>query len=192
MEMEDMVGPCNGQVFYLLFFWTSIPWVVASIEGIVFLTTSQKSWNEKYNQGLSAGAEKGTLIVILAALFPVIAVVGILASIALPAYYDYTVRAQLADCHVSASNTQRAIEDYAYENQQLPSSVDQLRNYQRNQIDHTCSLAIQDGEIHLSPAPEMSIPGKIIYTPSVSNSAITWSCTQSTIAARYLPARCRF
>jgi TM2 domain-containing membrane protein YozV len=35
-------------LFYLLFFWTFIPAIVAFVECIVFLCTSEDSWAEKY------------------------------------------------------------------------------------------------------------------------------------------------
>jgi TM2 domain-containing membrane protein YozV/DNA-directed RNA polymerase subunit RPC12/RpoP len=35
-------------LFYLLFFWTFIPPIVAFVEGIVFLCTADEAWEEKY------------------------------------------------------------------------------------------------------------------------------------------------
>ena len=55
-------------ILYLLFFWTYIPVLISWIEGIVFLCSDQKKWNKKYNQGLSAGSEKGTVLLIIFAL----------------------------------------------------------------------------------------------------------------------------
>ena len=39
-------------IFYLLFFWAWIPAIVALIEGIVFLLTSDETWDEKHNKGI--------------------------------------------------------------------------------------------------------------------------------------------
>jgi TM2 domain-containing membrane protein YozV len=35
-------------IFYLLFCWTFIPGIVAFVEGIIFLTTSDQDWLAKY------------------------------------------------------------------------------------------------------------------------------------------------
>jgi TM2 domain-containing membrane protein YozV len=35
-------------LFYLLFFWTFIPAIVAFFEGIVFLCTSDENWDAQY------------------------------------------------------------------------------------------------------------------------------------------------
>ncbi len=35
-------------LFYLLFCWTFIPGIIALLEGIVFLCSSEASWNAKY------------------------------------------------------------------------------------------------------------------------------------------------
>lgn len=77
-------------IFYLLLFWTWIPGIIAFIEGIVFLCTSQQTWLKKY------GNTKGTsgLVLVLVSVLVIIPAIGILAAIALPAYQDYVVRAE--------------------------------------------------------------------------------------------------
>ena len=78
-------------LFYLLFFWTAIPGLIAFIEGIVFLASSDHNWNEKY------GNKKGAPVVVLILVpFVFIFIIGILAAIAIPAYQDYVDRAKQA------------------------------------------------------------------------------------------------
>lgn len=36
-------------IIYLLFFWTFIPTFISVIEGIVYLSMSEKNFNKKYN-----------------------------------------------------------------------------------------------------------------------------------------------
>lgn len=76
-------------LFYLLFFWTWIPGLIAFVEGIVFLCTSRQAWNKKYGN-----TKGGSAIALVIGAFLLIAVIGILAAIALPAYQDYVTRAQ--------------------------------------------------------------------------------------------------
>lgn len=78
-------------IFYLLFFWAWLPGLIAFVEGIVFLCTSNESWNRKY------GNTKGSSVIALViGAFLLIFVIGILAAIAIPAYQEYVTRAQQA------------------------------------------------------------------------------------------------
>jgi TM2 domain-containing membrane protein YozV/type II secretory pathway pseudopilin PulG len=178
-------------IFYLLFCWTYIPWLIAFIEGIVFLSTSQKSWNAKYNQGISAGSEKGTVVVIFACLFPAVAILGILAAIALPAYHDYTSRAKLAESHTSANIAMQAVEAYARENQRWPESIHDLEISNSIEVQFVDSIEIDDGVVYVNPSKSIGVSGAVIYVPSSSENGISWSCTESTVEPKYLPQKCR-
>ena len=46
------LGQTGLGILYLLFFWTLIPGVAAFIDGIIFLTETDESFNQKYNSGL--------------------------------------------------------------------------------------------------------------------------------------------
>jgi len=86
--------PISG-VLYLLFCWTGIPSFVAFIETFIYAFTSQQSWANKYNNGhLSEPVHPVVKVLVL--IFPAIFVIGVLAAIAIPAYQNYTVRAQAA------------------------------------------------------------------------------------------------
>ena len=77
-------------IFYLLFFWTWIPGLIALVEGIVFLVSNEQSWNEKY--GNKGGAS--VLVLVLVAFFVVVPIIGILAAIAIPSYQQYIEKAE--------------------------------------------------------------------------------------------------
>ena len=77
-------------LFYLLFCWTGIPGLIAFIEGIVFLCTSEDNWNEKYGH-LRGGSVLGLVLAVIIGVM----VLGMLSAIAIPAYQDYVHRAQM-------------------------------------------------------------------------------------------------
>src|SRR5947208_228315 len=52
----------------------------------------------------------------------VVAIIGILAAVALPAYQDYTVRAKVSELVVAASSFKTAISEFAESNHTLSSS----------------------------------------------------------------------
>lgn len=90
-------------LFYLLFCWTLVPALIAIIEGVVILLTDQERWDEKYNGGVPSGSGGFGLALLLAVLlaFPVMAMVGILAAIAIPAYQQYVLRASVHDAFLA-------------------------------------------------------------------------------------------
>lgn len=178
-------------IFYLLFFWTYIPWLVGLVEGIVFLATSQENWNNQYNQGISAGSEKGTVVIILAVIFPAIAMIGILAAVALPAYQDYTIRAKLSEADLLSNTAMQAVEDYAARENEWPVNIKVLSLGQHPESPYVSSIEIDSGVIYINVSPESGTTGAIIYVPSSTESGISWKCKESTVAQKYLPPKCR-
>lgn len=79
-------------LLYLVFFWTWIPALIALVEGIVFLCTSDAKWNAKYGNVKSGST--AVIAVVGALVFTMF--IGILAAIAIPAYQDYVKRAKQA------------------------------------------------------------------------------------------------
>ena len=74
-------------IFYLLLFWTGIPVLVALVEGIVFLSTSQRNWDNKHNEGkppLPGELPGGTTVVVLSVVLVLAILLGIVAAIIEP------------------------------------------------------------------------------------------------------------
>lgn len=86
-------------IFYLLLCWTGIPSIISFIETIVFLLSDQQNWDKKYNDGVHSEDSSTALIVlvIFIVIFVGIAMLGILAAIAIPAYQDYISRVQVSE-----------------------------------------------------------------------------------------------
>ncbi|WP_159084771.1 pilin [Dongshaea marina] len=178
-------------IFYLLLCWTYLPWLVGIIEGIVFLATSQEKWNKKYNQGISAGSEKGTVLVVVAVLFPLIAIIGILAAIAIPAYLDFTIRAKLAPAHQAIHSATQAVEAYTIREQAWPADNATLGLSTEPVNSRLGAIRIEGGVIHLDVSSAAGTSGSIIYVPKATEQGIQWSCSKSTIPRKYLPTKCR-
>ena len=51
--------PMQG-VFYMVFFWTLIPWVIAILEAISYLFTSKEDFAEKYSGSTAPASNKGS------------------------------------------------------------------------------------------------------------------------------------
>lgn len=185
-------------IFYLLLFWTFIPGLIAIVEGIVFLATSDESWDNKYNDGVAAGeggsAALVVVIAVLAGFFIVIPVIGILAAIAIPAYQDYAVRAKVDEALTGGMTAQAYVEEYTVANQAWPpvdAPVDVPAAINGQPVASARMRAHGVVELTLLQGPAQVADKTILLEPDVAEGFFSWSCTGGTLEARYRPARCR-
>ena len=119
----------------------------------------------------------------------VVAIIGILAAIALPAYQNYTVRAQVSELVLAASSARTDISEYASSFGELP---DEDFAVQDQDSKHVASLT-WDGEdvIVESQALSGGVTGNIILRAALGdNNQVTWTCGGS-LDAQYRPSTCR-
>lgn len=126
----------------------------------------------------------------------VVAIIGILAAIALPAYQDYTVRARVSELAVMASGAKATISENIANNGGVIASGACLGvNVTSTATKNMASLACTDGTGVITVTGTSAAKSQqLIYTPSVSsdNSAVKWACTKGTgTDNKYVPAECR-
>ena len=133
----------------------------------------------------------------------VVAIVGILAAIAIPAYQDYTIRARVTEGLSLASAAKVTVAENAMSGTAFdlgwtaPTDTDNVSDLvidaDTGVITITYTSAAGDGTLSLTPTTGSS--NTPLSVGSVAADAIKWSCGQdsatSTLDNRYRPANCR-
>jgi type IV pilus assembly protein PilA len=126
----------------------------------------------------------------------VVAIIGILAAVALPAYQDYTIRAKVAELIVATGGAKLNVEECAQSSNTLGGCGGAATAVQvgtNSKI--TSSLVYGSGTIKVAGSGAASSVGTnvtIMLTPLFANGAVTWQCHVNTATqSRYSPASCR-
>ncbi len=122
----------------------------------------------------------------------VIAIIGILAAVALPAYQNYTVRAKASELILAASAGKQLITEYAILNNALPDSADlTVPDIATGMVE---SVAMADAGVLTvtGNATELGIDDtlEVVMTPTLAaGGSVTWVCSSG--ASVYMPASCQ-
>ena len=127
----------------------------------------------------------------------VVAIIGILAAVALPAYRDYTVRAKVTEVILAASSGKTSIAEQAATYGAMPSTASGLINPQTSAYVATVAYAngsATTGTITATASTkETAISGSTVTlagTFDTSTGQVAWVCS-GTINAKYLPSSCK-
>lgn len=123
----------------------------------------------------------------------VIAILGILIAIALPAYQDYTIRARVAEGITLAAPAKLAVAETAAATTALPATQASTGYVTPAATPNVASITITaaTGQIVITYTAA-SGGGTLNLTPTLqANGEVTWDCTTGTLLPKYRPASCR-
>lgn len=125
----------------------------------------------------------------------VVAIIGILAAVALPAYQDYTKRAYVAEGLTLAGGAKALVIEHYSSNGSWPTNnaMAGLASASAIKGGAVTSLTIKnDGVISIEFDANKVAAGTLSLAPTVVDGWVTWSCQgDGMMPAKYLPATCR-
>lgn len=127
----------------------------------------------------------------------VVAIIGMLAALAIPAYKLYVARAQVSEGITMASKLKASVSELHAEigdlapidsgNPDLPAPANLTGTF-------VSAISVTDGvvTVQFDPSAHDGVAGNdIVLTPEIGPEAVQWSCSSSNIPQRLLPSSCR-
>jgi len=129
----------------------------------------------------------------------VVAIIGILAAIAIPAYNDYTVRAKVSEAINAMAAAKTAVGEFYVSNGSMPANITAAGfsgtinskyvsaiTYTRNGISSaTLTVAVTNTVL-------TGLAGQNVNLRASGRTAtVDWDCRPGTLATKYTPAECR-
>lgn len=124
----------------------------------------------------------------------VVAIIGILAAVALPAYQDYTKRARVSEGLSLASGAKTSVTEFWSNNGKFPtnnasaglSSASSIKGKGVNSV-----TVGTGGKITVAMNSTLVDRGNLFLTPSTaSGGSVAWTCTTS-LNLKFVPSECR-
>ena len=120
----------------------------------------------------------------------VVAIIGILAAVALPAYQDYTIRAKVSELMLQASGFRTSVTEKAQVDGALTTAgsgltVNVAGKVSGGSITDAGVISIQGTTASTSTGAAVTVT----MTPTYTGGTLTWACVGT--PSKYFPASCR-
>jgi type IV pilus assembly protein PilA len=126
----------------------------------------------------------------------VVAIIGILAAIAIPAYQDYTIRAQVSEGLNLSGGAKAAVSEYSMDTGNFPTDnpTAGLAAPQSIAGKYVVSVTNNNGVLSVvygNSAHTTLATNALLLSAAQNAGSIEWVCKSITIANKHLPAACR-
>jgi type IV pilus assembly protein PilA len=122
----------------------------------------------------------------------VVAIIGILAAIAIPAYQDYTTRAKMTEGLVLASAAKTTASEYRMTVGTWGSNGASI-GYTSPSTINVSNVSVAGGSIHIIYTVKAGVTAgsEIVLSASVQDGGVIWDCKGGDVAPKFRPANCR-
>ena len=126
----------------------------------------------------------------------VVTIIGILAAIAIPAYQDYTIRAQVSEGLNLSGGAKAAVTEFYQDQGAFPADnatagVEAAANIVGKYV---TGVAVANGIITVTYGGDANanIAGlTLTMTPTDNQGSVSWACSSAGLQNKWLPAACR-
>lgn len=121
-----------------------------------------------------------------------IAIAGVVAAIAIPAYEDYTTRAQVSEGLALSAPLKAEISEFHQQYGRFPDSAEAMSLYSPA-AKYTMSIIVEPdtGVLIVTYDEEVASGGQVFLTPELSSTgSLVWNCG-GTFEEKHMPAACR-
>jgi len=130
----------------------------------------------------------------------VVAIIGILAAVAIPAYQDYTIRAKVSEIIGLAAKDKTSISEYYISDGSMPTGASAAGvSEDANQSQYITAIAFYNTSTTISGVRYTvsgttlggGASGYLQMQGTGSSGGVNWDCSGGTLQDKYLPANCR-
>jgi len=127
----------------------------------------------------------------------VVAIIGILAAIAIPAYQDYTIRAKVSEGIGFADAAKTGVSEYYLSNNSMPNQSQSGVANASTTIIQGVGIAATSSTVGTITITFNQLGGSmggsdtIVFTGTGGPNGVTWTCKTGSLANKYRPANCR-